>query len=343
MSFDKRVWKGALLVSIFLVLFTTTAAAAWSPDDMKNDMQETFDAKFGPDSGSDSAADDRTGDRETTDISQSDQVVNDDSTSWVWGGSSSAPGDSNPDDSSDASDDSTDRSTSWVWGDSASPLDSGSGSDSSGSDSSTSWVWGDSSSPLDSGSDSSSDDSSGDSSGSDTVHEDSGSDSDTGGDSIGSTEPVTTPSGSLEEQAEQYVLENLNQERQQRGLGTLSHSDGLQTTARTKSQDMAQRNYFAHTSPSGEGFRDLFNRYGVSCMRGGENLARTWFERSVRTGSGGSVYYDDAKSLADGLTRQWMNSDGHRRAILRSAYNTAGVGIEITSSGQVYATTHFCT
>lgn len=330
MSFDKRVWKGALFVSVFLVL-SSASAAAWDPTDMQNDMQQTFDAAF--DDGSDVDAvidesDDNTV-RQFNQVSETQRTTSGDTPSWF-----SSPDDSDSDAGDDSDSSASDSSVpSWF---SSSPSDDGisdisddiqSGSDGSDSGSSVP-SWGASPGDSDSGS---SDDQQDDS----NVQAPS---DDDGQDSVD-----TNPSGGLAEQAESIAHDLINQERQQRGISTMSHDSSLQTTARAKSQDMADRNYFAHTSPTGEGFRDLFNQYGVSCTRGGENLAQTWVGQTVATGDGGSVHYDDAQNLAEGLVRQWLNSPAHRDAMLRDSYNSHGIGIEITGSDQVYATSHFCT
>lgn len=166
--------------------------------------------------------------------------------------------------------------------------------------------------------------------------------------SSGSDDSQTSvsPSGSTAEKAEEYLHRYINQERQERGLAPLNFDSDLRQTAREKSQDMARRGYFSHTDPDGDNFRDIYTANGISrseCRLGAENIARTWFNRNVQTDTGSTVHYESAEELADGLRRQWMTSDAHRDAILRERYNDHGLGIEITSSGRVYATEHFCT
>jgi uncharacterized protein YkwD len=157
------------------------------------------------------------------------------------------------------------------------------------------------------------------------------------------------PTG-LEAATEQRLHELINDERQERGLQPFNWDSGLANTADYKSADMADSGYFDHTSPTGEGFRDIYSRFGYGCRiphggtvyLGGENIARTWFNRDVQADHGGIVHYDTAAELADGLRRQWMTSDGHRKAILRPYYENHGLGVEITDDGRVYATEHFC-
>lgn len=170
------------------------------------------------------------------------------------------------------------------------------------------------------------------------------------GSSDSGTDSSTEPSGSLEERTEQVLHQLLNEERKQRGLQPFNYDSELGQTADAKSQDMAENNYFSHNAPNGDNFLDIYRDYGYNCRipvggttyLGGENIARTWFDTNVRADTGNIVHYDTAEELANGLRRQWMTSDGHRKAILRSYYDNHGLGVEITDDNRVYATEHFC-
>ncbi len=326
MGFNQTVWKGSIVCFVCLILATVNVAA-WDSsemdqqmDDMQAEMDDTFSSKFGSSQTSDS---------DTTDSNDDS-----DSTTNTW---------NSGDDTSDSDDDldremddmKDDMDTKFAFFDSSdeddeTPDDSGDSNDDTDSDDTTDdsdarWDY-------DSNDDSSSDDSSNDNTNDDT-------NDDT------NTEPV-----SLEDETEQVLHELINDERQQRGLQPFDFDNGLAATADYKSDDMASRGYFAHTSPTGDSFRDIYDQFGYNCRiahgssiyLGGENIARTWFNRNVRTDSGSTVHYDDAQSLADGLRRQWMTSSAHRDAILRPYYENHGLGVEITDDGRVYATEHFC-
>lgn len=332
----QTVWKGATVSLVCLILLTVNVSA-WDTSDMdakmdsmQAEMDATFAAKFGAaDSGSDSTDDtsDTNDDTSDSDATFGDWNPDDDSTTDL---------DQEMDDmqqemdakfaffgSSDADDDASDDT-----GDDQNTVDDGNDgtNDDTTDDSDAGWNH-----------DDSTDDSSSDDSSDDTTDDDS------------ADGPSGQPS-SLEEATEQKLHELINNERRQRGLTPFDWDGTLAQTADYKSQDMADRSYFAHTSPTGDSFRDIYNRFGYNCRipysgtiyLGGENIARTWFDRSVRTDTGSTVHYDSADELANGLRRQWMTSDPHRKAILRPYYANHGLGVEITSDGRVYATEHFC-
>lgn len=360
----QAVWKGVALVSLFLVLFSFNVSA-WSSsdmdakmDDMKSEMDATFDAKFeaSDDGDSNTDANDETNSNSGSVTVSQDAEVNRDRTSQSWNNDDSDSNDvdmekkmdgikqhinakfafhSTSDDSSD--DNADDRNSDSSDETNDEPADDGddSSEDTNPDDSDATWNWNNDASDDDD-TDDSNDDSSDDSS-NDNTNDDSDSDSD--------NEPR-----SLEEETEQALHDLINDEREQRGLQPFNWDSGLAETADRKSDDMAERNYFSHYDPEGDNFRDIYNQfdyncripYGGSIYLGGENIARTWFDRNVRTDTGGTVHYDNAQELADGLRRQWMTSDGHRRAILRPYYENHGLGVEIASDGRVYATEHFC-
>lgn len=283
MKTNNNVWRGLIVLSAALILFSS-GAAAWEPDDMQADMEDTFDDKFGSefDAQMDQAVDQARTAQRTEQFDR--QVVQDDE---------SRSQTVDRDVATDVAD---------GWSESAAPTAPVERSDDSD------YGWGEPGTTTESSAD-------GDSIDSNT------------GDSGNSGSSSST--GSSERQAEQYLHEMINEERTSRGLSPLDMDSGLQSTAQQKSQDMARNDYFSHTSPSGEGFRDLYNKNDVQCSAGGENIAKTWDKNS-------------AKELADGIRDQWMSSSSHRDAILRSRYSSHGLGIEITDDGQVYATEHFC-
>ena len=106
---------------------------------------------------------------------------------------------------------------------------------------------------------------------------------------------------------ETQVLNLVNQERQKVGLNALTMSDKLVSLAEMKAQDMAQKNYFSHTSPTYGTPFEMLQRYGVSYRSAGENIAA-------------------GQTTAEAVMQDWMNSSGHRANILNSSYTEIGVG-----------------
>ena len=106
---------------------------------------------------------------------------------------------------------------------------------------------------------------------------------------------------------EQQVVALVNAERAKYGLAALTLSTELSNGARLKSQDMAEQNYFSHTSPTYGSPFEMMKTLGISYRSAGENIAKG---------------YSTAAAVMEG----WMNSEGHRANILNSSYTEIGVG-----------------
>ncbi|ELZ08426.1 SCP-like extracellular [Halovivax asiaticus JCM 14624] len=145
------------------------------------------------------------------------------------------------------------------------------------------------------------------------------------------------------EHVEDYVHYRINDIRAERGLDPLVWDGTIASVARAHSEDMADREYFAHDNPDGQSPLDRFETTADYCYEYGENIAQNWVARSVETSDGGTDRYRTAEELADGLAEQWMNSPPHRKAILTEGWDRGGVGVYITDEGKVFATHNFCT
>lgn len=121
---------------------------------------------------------------------------------------------------------------------------------------------------------------------------------------------------------EQQVITLVNKERSSRGLGTLSYDSKLGYVARLKSQDMVNKKYFSHNSPTYGSPFEMMETYGLSFSAAGENIAY-------------------GQSSAQEVMNSWMNSAGHRANILSSAYTHIGVGVAKASNGTLYWTQEF--
>ena len=102
------------------------------------------------------------------------------------------------------------------------------------------------------------------------------------------------------------VIKETNFQRANNELPLLVESETLNTEARAKAQDMFQKQYFAHVSPSGIGPGNLAENFGYEFVVIGENLALGNFA--------------DDKELVQG----WMDSPGHRANILNIRYTEIG-------------------
>ncbi|MCE4050903.1 MULTISPECIES: SafA/ExsA family spore coat assembly protein [Bacillaceae] len=110
---------------------------------------------------------------------------------------------------------------------------------------------------------------------------------------------------------EREVIRLCNIERQKAGLAPLTENWELSRVARDKSMDMAQKNYFSHTSPTYGSPFDMMKAYGISYRSAGENIAK-------------------GQTTAQQVVNSWMNSSGHRANILSSSFTQIGVGYYAT-------------
>ena len=106
---------------------------------------------------------------------------------------------------------------------------------------------------------------------------------------------------------EQEVIRLVNIERAKYGLPALTEDWELSRVARYKSQDMKDKKYFSHTSPTYGSPFDMMRSFGLSYRTAGENIAMG--QRTPQQG-----------------VNAWMNSSGHRANILNSSYKKIGVG-----------------
>ena len=117
------------------------------------------------------------------------------------------------------------------------------------------------------------------------------------------------------------LFQSHNVERAKVGVGSLQLDPVLVQIARQRAQDMADNNYFAHASPSGETAFTIMNELGYFYLIAGENIARNNYPNA-----------ESASVAMDGF----MNSQGHRDNILDDRFNKVGVGLVIDGAGMKY-------
>lgn len=137
--------------------------------------------------------------------------------------------------------------------------------------------------------------------------------------------------------AEQLVHDRVNDVRESNGLEPLEYHPGVADDARGHSQDMAARDYFSHDTPEGGGIRA---RYPEECRAVGENIAQTYWRRSIQ-GEGGDGQLTSESELAESVVEGWMNSQGHRENILDPLWSSEGIGIAMDGD-EVYVAQGFC-
>lgn len=89
--------------------------------------------------------------------------------------------------------------------------------------------------------------------------------------------------------------------------GPLTMDPNLQCAARMHTMDMAERNFFDHDNPDGDGPDDRMEAAGYDGRGWGENIAA-------------------GNSTAEETMEQWMDSPGHCRNIMNDGFTLIGVG-----------------
>ncbi|MBC7334079.1 MAG: hypothetical protein H5T85_06465 [Actinobacteria bacterium] len=122
---------------------------------------------------------------------------------------------------------------------------------------------------------------------------------------------------------ESQILALINNIRVENGLAPLVPNQMLTDIARTRSQDMQQRNYFSHTTPDGKNIFSILKENGVIYKHAGENL-----------GHASPVSYGSPEAFVNA----WMNSPSHRANILRAEYGKIGIGVVDAGNRRVVTT-----
>lgn len=121
---------------------------------------------------------------------------------------------------------------------------------------------------------------------------------------------------------ESEVVRLVNIERAKTGLPALKENWQLSRIARYKSQDMINKNYFSHYSPTYGSPFDMIESFGIKFSAAGENIAM-------------------GQRTPQEVMNAWMNSPGHRSNILSPSYTEIGVGLAKDKLGRCYWTQMF--
>jgi len=133
--------------------------------------------------------------------------------------------------------------------------------------------------------------------------------------------PEVRAESRIREDLEARVFILANRIRERRGASVLTVRADLSEVARGHAKDMADRAYFSHTSPEGNGPGERTRHISFRAL--GENLAR------VRNAT------DPARLAISG----WIGSPAHRRVLLDERgvnYVYTGVGAAVAPDGTVY-------
>lgn len=127
-----------------------------------------------------------------------------------------------------------------------------------------------------------------------------------------SDKPTTNPTGEYAK-FQQEVVDLVNKERTSRGLKPVTFNTELSKVATLKSQDMIDKNYFDHNSPTYGSPFDMMKKFGISYKAAGENIAM-------------------GQKTPQEVMNSWMKSSGHRKNILSPDFTELGVGVASNGS-----------
>ena len=137
---------------------------------------------------------------------------------------------------------------------------------------------------------------------------------------------------------EQKVHVGVNAARASNGVSPKLRWVGkLSEVARNHSEDMAERAYFSHDTPEGDGPSERVDRSGYSCWK------NNYYEVAENITV---VLVDDSLDrMAEDAVHSWLTSPGHRASLLGKQYDHTGVGVSFgrwRGQGAAYVTQVFC-
>lgn len=123
-------------------------------------------------------------------------------------------------------------------------------------------------------------------------------------------------SGTARADQTDIMLELVNTERERNGLNALQPYEELYEAADVRARELPKR--FSHTRPNGRSPFTVIESRGIPYAMVGENIAM-----GTRM---------DAYEAFEG----WMDSDGHRKNMLSSDFDSIGIGYYKDRSGNAY-------
>ncbi|GAA0494824.1 CAP domain-containing protein [Salinibacillus aidingensis] len=112
----------------------------------------------------------------------------------------------------------------------------------------------------------------------------------------------------IQEGREKQIFALSNEIRKRFSLTTFSWYEPVSEVAFSHSEDMAKKNYFSHYAPDGDGLQERLAERQIKYLSAGENIA---------------AQYPDAAAAVEG----WLNSKGHREALLNGDFTHLGTGV----------------
>lgn len=144
---------------------------------------------------------------------------------------------------------------------------------------------------------------------------------------------------------ERAIHDRVNRVRAEHNRSRLGWADSLRRLARMHSRDMADRNFFAHTNPSGRDVNDRAQSIGLACRRSlpngvwavgfSENLYEGSLYSRLQTRYQGNrlverIYdWKPPRALVRSVVNGWLNSPGHRKNLLSPVSRVQSIGVVV--------------
>ena len=125
---------------------------------------------------------------------------------------------------------------------------------------------------------------------------------------------------------EDEIFDLVNSERQKNNLNELAWDNQLSEIARNYSRQMADENFFDHFDPQGA---DVVMRAKQANLKHWSKIGENLFSVA------------NLRNFDRFAVKNWMLSPTHRQNILDADFNTAGIGIAESASGEVFITQVF--
>lgn len=112
----------------------------------------------------------------------------------------------------------------------------------------------------------------------------------------------------IESGMEAQIFDLTNVYRHRFDVDSLKEDGDVQEVAYLHSKDMEENEYFSHYGEDGDGLKERLQEKNIYYMTAGENIA---------------AQHTDGPAAMEG----WLNSEGHREALLNEEYSHLGVGV----------------
>lgn len=159
-----------------------------------------------------------------------------------------------------------------------------------------------------------------------------------------------------EEDVRAEFMKIYNEHRIEQGLSRVEEKQVLVQLGENQSANMAEHDYIGHVQPdTGLNMEQRFQNWGLlpGCrIYTGNNRYYPGAENSAGAISSGDIQADwepdgeftisNEEDLARYIFESWWNSPGHREAMMEENVGYAGIGLNITSDGDVYAALEMC-